>query len=109
MSFSHHRTQKRFSSTAESEAAEGVQNLMNGRKAIKEIQTWPEYEPQPLHSMNGLARQIAVANLYSKDESKRFGTDLGSFQALGAPHAVPKALQNEVKAKLGVVVTSTVR
>lgn len=70
------------------------------------IHTWPEYTPQPLHDLPGLARKLDVEKILLKDESKRFGTDLGSFKALGAPYAVYKILADQVQAQTGVRPTS---
>ena len=41
----------------------------------------PEYAATPLVHLNGLAQQLGVANIYTKDESERFG--LNAFKGLG--------------------------
>jgi hypothetical protein len=47
--------------------------------------------PTPAWPMPGLARALGIASLTIKDESCR--SALGSFKALGAPHALVKLLQ----------------
>jgi diaminopropionate ammonia-lyase len=96
----------RLSKVTETDAAVCVRNLSNWAHAVNEIETWPEYTPQPLHSMGNTAAHLKIANLFVKDESERFGTDLGSFKALGAPYAVFRILADEVLAKTGVQPTS---
>lgn len=63
--------------------------------ALAEISTWPGYEPTPLVSLDGLARELGVGALHYKDESRRFG--LKSFKALGGAYAVLRLLQAEVE------------
>ncbi|PYI21340.1 tryptophan synthase beta subunit-like PLP-dependent enzyme [Aspergillus violaceofuscus CBS 115571] len=104
--WAHVSNPQRLDKTAELNAAECVRNLSNWAHAVDEIATWPEYSPQPLHSMNNTARSLKLANLFVKDESTRFGTGLGSFKALGAPYAVFRILADEVFAKTGVRPTS---
>ncbi|KAI1145121.1 tryptophan synthase beta subunit-like PLP-dependent enzyme [Nemania diffusa] len=50
-----------------------MQNLFDWMPAIEEICTWPEY--------------ARIQSLFIKDESQHFGSDLGSFKALGAPYS----------------------
>jgi diaminopropionate ammonia-lyase len=57
--------------------------LNNSREAIS---AWPGYQPTPLQSLRGLARELDVASIQYKDEGSRFG--LGSFKALGGAYAV---------------------
>lgn len=49
---------------------------------------YPKYKPTPLHSLPGLAKNIAVKNVYVKDESTRLG--LNSFKALGGFYAIAR-------------------
>ena len=49
------------------------------------------YDPTPLHSLGGLARELGVANIFLKDESQRFG--LKAFKAMGAAWAVHRFLE----------------
>lgn len=102
MEYSHHLNSKRFDKNAESEAAVCMQNLANWAPAVGEIRTWPEYTPQSLHALPGLAKKVGIGQLFAKDESMRFGTALGSFKALGAPYALYRILVDEVYSKTGV-------
>jgi diaminopropionate ammonia-lyase len=72
--------------------------------AWSEISRWPGYEPSPLISLKGLAKEFSVGEVLYKDESKRFG--LGSFKALGGAYAVFRILQEHVTKCLGREVTS---
>ncbi|BCS19891.1 uncharacterized protein APUU_20323A [Aspergillus puulaauensis] len=102
MEYSHHFNADRLSTQAEIDAAVCMQNLSNWMPAVDEIRTWPEYSRQPLRTLPNLARRLGIQQLFIKDESKRFGTELGSFKALGAPYSVYKILAEEVHAKKGV-------
>ncbi|OGM49688.1 hypothetical protein ABOM_001805 [Aspergillus bombycis] len=101
MAFFHHANASRFSIQAQTEAATCMKNLSNWTPALAEIRTWPEYLPQPLRTLPGLAHKLGINQLFVKDESKRFGADVGSFKALGAPYAVYQILADEVFAKTG--------
>lgn len=50
----------------------------------------PGYEPTPLVSLDALAGDLGVANVWVKDESPRFG--LGAFKVLGASYAAASVL-----------------
>lgn len=102
MQYTHQPNAARLSKQAEAAAAVCMKNLAQWAPAVDEIRTWPEYSPQPLRILPGLARKVGVGQLFLKDESKRFGPDMGSFKALGAPYAVYKILADEVYAKTGV-------
>jgi diaminopropionate ammonia-lyase len=102
MEYSHHRNSGRLNKQAEAEAAECIHNLAHWAAAVDEIRTWPEYSPQPLRTLSGQAQKLGVDQLFVKDESKRFGADLGSFKALGAPYAVYRIVADEVYAKTGM-------
>jgi len=58
------------------------------------ISNWSGYRLSPLHMLDGLAAELGIANLYYKDEGKRFC--LGSFKALGGAYAVRRLLAREV-------------
>lgn len=98
----HHYSTRRLSKAAEEAAANCISNLSNWTTAVQEIQTWPEYEPQPLRSLPRLAKTLGLGDIYVKDESKRFGTKLGSFKALGAPFAMYRILVDEVQRQTGI-------
>ncbi|KAL7622909.1 hypothetical protein AAE478_006588 [Parahypoxylon ruwenzoriense] len=106
MDYSHYFNEKRFDIKAQSEAEVCVKNLANWTPAVDEIRTWPEYSPQPLRALPGLAKKLGIGQLFVKDESRRFGPDLGSFKALGAPYAVYEVLAEEVYARTGTRPTS---
>ena len=61
--------------------------------ARNEISHWTGYHPTPLHRLRALASELAVRDIYYKDEGPRFG--LGSFKALGGAYAVKRLLQNQ--------------
>lgn len=105
--YHHHSSTRRLSKAAEEAAANCVANLSNWAAAVQEIQTWPEYEPQPIRSLPRLAKTLGLGDIYVKDESKRFGTELGSFKALGAPYAVYRILADEVQRQTGVCPSSS--
>lgn len=98
----HHYSTRRLSKAAEEATANCFTNLSKWAAAVYEIQTWPEYEPQPIRSLPQLAETLGIGDIYVKDESKRFGTELGSFKALGAPHAVYRILADEVQRQTGI-------
>ncbi|KAJ5357018.1 hypothetical protein N7517_011627 [Penicillium concentricum] len=102
MKYTHQSNPSRLSREAESVAATCIENLSQWAIAVEEIRTWPEYSPQPLRTLPGLAQKVGVDQLFLKDESKRFGSDIGSFKALGAPYAIYKILAEEVYAKTSV-------
>lgn len=52
--------------------------------------TFPQYQPTPLVALPGLARELGVAGVWVKDESKRF--DLNSFKVLGGSYSVARYL-----------------
>ncbi|OQD87984.1 hypothetical protein PENSOL_c074G01430 [Penicillium solitum] len=102
MQYTHISNPARLSQEAKPAAAVCIKNLSQWAMAVEEIRTWPEYSPQPLRTLPGFAQKVGVDQLFVKDESKRFGSDIGSFKALGAPYAVYKILAEEVYAKTGV-------
>lgn len=104
--YSHYHNKNRLDKSSEAAAAFCVENLSKWAEAINEIRPWPEYEPQPLRSLPNQAQKMGIDKLFFKDESRRFGTSLGSFKALGAPYAVYKILADEVFSKTGVWPTS---
>lgn len=87
-------------------AARAVANLGDWRQAVAEIHRWPEYVPQPLHSLDRFAASTGVSKVYYKDESRRFGRAMGSFKALGAPFAVFRLLADAVERSTGTRPTS---
>lgn len=59
-------------------------------EAQKEIKSWSNYEPTPLHLLTNIAEQSEVAEIFYKDERLRFS--IKSFKALGGAYAVLKLL-----------------
>ncbi|MBN3846126.1 diaminopropionate ammonia-lyase [Paraburkholderia sp. Ac-20342] len=99
--YEHHKNVGRMTPDAELAAKAAVENLLQWEAAVNEIHQWPEYSPQPMWSLDNRARNLKLEKLYYKDESQRFGRQLGSFKALGAPYAVYALLADEVEAKTG--------
>ncbi|KXH42129.1 hypothetical protein CNYM01_07337 [Colletotrichum nymphaeae SA-01] len=104
--YSHHHNDRWLSEATAKTAAPCVQNLRNWDLAVKEIQTWPEYRPEPLRDLPQLAKALGLGSIFIKDESRRFGTEMGSFKALGAPFAVYRILADEVHRQTGVYPSS---
>lgn len=104
--YSHFHNKGRLDKTAERTAAVCVENLSRWVDAVEEIKTWPEYAQQPLHRLPCQAKHMDISQLFFKDESKRFGTALASFKALGAPYAVYKLLADQVFSCIGIRPTS---
>ncbi|KAH0421798.1 hypothetical protein CcaCcLH18_13202 [Colletotrichum camelliae] len=104
---SHHLNNRRLIKSTASAAAVCAENLGWWKTAVNEIQSWPEYTCQPLRALPNAANSLGVGNIFVKDESKRFGDSLGSFKALGAPHAVFSILADEVFRQTGVRSSST--
>ncbi|KAI1361710.1 tryptophan synthase beta subunit-like PLP-dependent enzyme [Xylaria arbuscula] len=102
MEYDHHYNTDRLSAQAEANATICMQNLSDWMPAVEEIHTWPEYSRQPLHMLPNLARKLGIQKLFIKDESQRFGLDLASFKALGAPYAVYQILAEAVHAKKSI-------
>jgi diaminopropionate ammonia-lyase len=72
--------------------------------AMAEISSWPGYAPTPLLTLQGLAGALGLANIFYKDESRRF--DLMSFKALGGAYAVLGAVRSHLKS-CGIETIST--
>ncbi|KAL4907186.1 hypothetical protein BDW74DRAFT_189717 [Aspergillus multicolor] len=113
MAYTHHKNTKRLSADTEKAASVCALNLAAGASpsslppaaaALAEIQSWPEYSPQPLRSLPHLASQSKIAPLLFKDESARFGRTLASFKMLGAPYAVFRILADHVHTQTGGLV-----
>lgn len=59
----------------------------------------PGYEPTPLRDVPALARELGVARVLVKDESRRLG--LPAFKILGASWALYKRIEQELDLSLG--------
>lgn len=75
-----------------------VVSLEAHETAYREVSSWPDYEPTPLHRLPGLAERAEVGVLWYKDESRRLG--IGSFKSLGGAYAVFRVLEARVRAAL---------
>lgn len=72
------------------ERQEAVISHEGFRLAEAVIHHWPGYRPTPLASLNGLACEMGLANVWYKNEAERFG--LKSFKALGGAYAVAELI-----------------
>ncbi|MDR1534111.1 MAG: diaminopropionate ammonia-lyase [Planctomycetota bacterium] len=54
-----------------------------------------EYSPTPLVSLLNLAKSLGLANIFVKDESKRFG--LNAFKVLGGSYALGRVLARHLR------------
>ena len=63
--------------------------------ASKEITSWDNYKPTPLHSFDDIAQETGVSSVFYKDENTRF--NLKSFKALGGAYAVANLLIKKLK------------
>jgi diaminopropionate ammonia-lyase len=104
--YRYHCNPRCFTDPAARTAEAGVANLADWHQAVAEIERWPEYAPQPLHTLPATAARLRLGELFYKDESRRFGPQLGSFKALGAPYAVYCLLADTVAAATGIRPTS---
>lgn len=58
----------------------------NAKKVVSFLSGFPEYAATPLVGLPALARELGVASIHIKDESKRFG--LNAFKVLGGSYAI---------------------
>ncbi len=65
-------------------------------KVRKFHQSFPNYQPTPLHSLTNLAKRINIKKIWVKDESFRLG--LNAFKVLGGSYAITFYLSR----KLGI-------
>lgn len=93
----HQSNAARFAPELEEQAQYAMGNLQPWDGAVAEIKSWPGYAPTPLWSLDALAKRAGVRKIHYKDESQRFGRNLGSFKALGAPYAVQRLLADHVE------------
>ena len=72
-----------------------ILSLDGFRLANKEITSWDNYLPTPLHSFDDMAQDTGVSSIFYKDENPRF--TLKSFKALGGAYAVANLLIKKLK------------
>ena len=77
------------------ERLQSILRLKDAEIAFNEISTWPSYEQTPLLSLNKIATEIGIKEIYYKDESSRFG--LGSFKALGGTYGVLRFIKDALE------------
>ena len=67
---------------------EAVKNfdVLTARKVNSFHMSFPDYAPTPLAVLSNLARELGIAGIYVKDESKRFG--LNAFKVLGGSYCL---------------------
>jgi len=56
--------------------------------------SFPEYSPTPLVSLKNLAKELGAADIFIKDESKRFS--LNAFKVLGGSHAIGQTVARKL-------------
>ena len=81
-----------------------ILSLDGFRRASKEITSWDNYQPTPLHSFSDMAKDTGVSSILYKDENPRFS--LKSFKALGGAYAVANLLIKKLK-ELGIDANSS--
>jgi len=81
-----------------------ILSLVGFNRANKEICSWDDYQPTPLHLLPDLAKESGVASIAYKDESCRFS--LKSFKALGGAYAVANLLIKKLK-EIGITANSS--
>ncbi len=101
MQFRHHGNIRVGDDALKRVALTAMSDLSHSDNAVAEISSWPGYAQTPLWCLSGLAKRLGVASIHYKDESTRFGPELGSFKALGAPYAVLRLLTAEVEVRTG--------
>jgi diaminopropionate ammonia-lyase len=102
LAYAHHLNPRRGTADARARAIEAVANLRGWQGAVDELRRWPEYAEQPLRALNQTAQRLGIGRVYYKDESQRFGRELASFKALGAPYAVYSLLADVAEGETGV-------
>lgn len=73
-----------------------LSNKLNPEKmenVLQFHQTFPNYSPTPLFSLDHLAKYLGLQDILCKDESFRFG--LNSFKGLGSSYAMANQLAKE--------------
>ncbi|MGD9156340.1 MAG: diaminopropionate ammonia-lyase [Bacillota bacterium] len=68
------------------------------KKVRQFFNSFKEYKPTPLHSLDSLARETGVRKILVKDESYRFG--LNAFKVLGGAYAIGKYLSKKLAVDL---------
>lgn len=74
-------------------------SLAAGQEALATISAWNGYAETPLASLDKLAKDTGVLQVFYKHEAGRFG--LGSFKALGGAYAVFRLLAGLIESETG--------
>lgn len=69
-------------------------NYEVSKSANKFLSSFPNYQSSPLVSLNCLANELGVSEIYVKDESKRF--NLNAFKVCGASFAIGKYIASKI-------------
>ena len=84
------------------EALKGNVSFRFGRETAQAVRafhrSFPEYSPTPLIRLKELANRLGVAELYVKDESKRFG--LNAFKVLGGSWCIGRYIAKKLNVQL---------
>jgi diaminopropionate ammonia-lyase len=91
-------------SSVYSEALRLVLDYSSCQETIATIQTWANYQPTVLRSLEKLSDRLGIEQIWLKDESTRFG--LGSFKALGGAYAVYRQLAQRLQQQTGIAAIS---
>lgn len=94
----YHRNTRRFSRSIWPSELETIFPVANVDRAVRQIRVWPNYAESPLVSLDGLASDLSIANIWYKDESNRFG--MGSFKSLGGAYAVSQLLSRVISHRM---------
>lgn len=84
------------------EVLRGNVSFRFGRETAQTVRafhrSFPEYSPTPLIRLKELANRLGVAELYVKDESKRFG--LNAFKVLGGSWCIGRYIAKKLNVQL---------
>ena len=84
------------------EVLRGNVSFRFGRETAQAVRafhrSFPEYSPTPLIRLKELANRLGVAELYVKDESKRFG--LNAFKVLGGSWCIGRYIAKKLNVQL---------
>ena len=69
-------------------------NLEKAEKVVKFHNSFTGYQPTPLVKLKELAKEIGVAEIYVKDESKRF--KLNAFKVLGGSYCIANGIAKKL-------------
>lgn len=85
--------------------ARAVVSRLRSERAHRALAACPLHSETPMHAFDSLARELGVAAVYVKDETRRLG--LSSFKALGGAYAVTRRGKPRGEGRPPVFVTAT--